>query len=199
MIKLKPDWRLKKSTLQLVRTRLEGPRVYLTPPVIEDFEEWSLLRAKNKKFLEPYEPTWPKDCLTRNFFERRLERQEVEVSAGRGRYFLIHDKNTHDILGGINLNNIQMGAAHQASLGYWIDEDAQGSGFMQESVFLVIDYAFNVLGLKRLNAACLSDNTRSVTLLLNCCFEEEGFAKAYLQINGTWQDHRLFGLVNKAV
>lgn len=199
MIKLKPDWRRKKLPLQLVRTRLEGQRLYLTPPAIDDYAEWSLLRAKNQKFLEPYEPTWPKDCLTRNFFTRRLKRQAEEVAAGRGQYFFIRDKMTHDILGGLNLNNIQMGAAKQAALGYWLDEDTQGQGYMGEAVRTLTAHAFDNLGLRRLNAACLPDNTRSVTLLLNCGFEEEGFAKAYLQINGKWQDHRLFGLVNKSL
>jgi len=34
-------------------------------------------------------------------------------------------------------------------------------------------------------------------LLKSLGFEEEGYAKKYLQINGAWQDHVLFGLIPK--
>ena len=64
---------------------------------------------------------------------------------------------------------------------------------MFEVAKLAMDYAFEKLNLRRLNAACLPDNHRSAKLLLKLGFEEEGFAKKYLQINGQWQDHRLFG------
>ena len=58
---------------------------------------------------------------------------------------------------------------------------------------LVMDYVFHILRLNRLNAACLPDNDRSIKMLLRHGFEEEGYAKNYLQINGIFQDHRLFG------
>ena len=60
------------------------------------------------------------------------------------------------------------------------------------------DYvAFGPLGLHRLEAACLPGNDASANLLLKAGFTEEGYAKAYLKINGDWRDHRLFGLVTR--
>lgn len=173
---------------------LQGTRVTLKPPCLEDYTQWSGVRLKNKDFLTRYEPAWPKDCLTLEFFARRLTRQDKNRHAGVGAYFLIHKD--HQIIGGINLNNIQMGAARHASLGYWLDEDHQGLGYMTEALSLIIDYAFNVLKLRRLNAACLPENNRSINMLLRLGFEEEGYAQKYFQINGCWQDHRLFGLVS---
>ena len=196
MIKFKQGWPLKKPQSTLLKPVLEGFRVCLKAPCSDDYKEWSLVRAKNQNFLEPFEPQWAEDCLTRDFFDRRLIRQAEEQAAGRGCYFLIHHKRDDHIIGGINLNNIQLGAAQQASLGYWLDQDCQGQGYMREAATLVIEYAFHVLKLKRLNAACLPDNARSIALLKSLNFEEEGFAKKYLQINGVWQDHVLFGLCN---
>lgn len=177
------------------KPELEGFRIVLRPPCLSDYSQWASVRAKNKNFLTPYEPEWAEDFLTKDFFLRRLERQKKERKAHRGAFFLIHHKAEGGIIGGINLNDIRLGPARHASLGYWLDENHQGQGYMREAGKLVIDYAFNVLKLKRLNAACLPDNDRSIKLLHALGFDDEGFAKAYLQINGTWQDHRLFGLL----
>ena len=59
----------------------------------------------------------------------------------------------------------------------------------------MIPFAFGPLGLHRLEAACLPTNDASGNLLLKAGFTEEGYAKAYLKINGEWRDHVLFGLV----
>ncbi len=201
MIKLRhvlKNWWLKFFQKTAQTPELEGVSVVLKAPCLVDYSEWSLVRAKNQDFLESFEPQWAEECLTRSFFERRLERQDSEYQVGRGYYFLIHHKESSDIIGGINLNNIQMGAARHATLGYWIDQDYQGQGYMREALALVINHAFKTLKLKRLNAACLPDNMRSIKLLKSSGFEEEGFAKSYLQINGQWQNHVLFGLLSSS-
>ena len=200
MTKFNLGWPL-KSTVRTEAQRplmpaIEGLRLELRSPCPEDYPEWSAVRAENQEFLIPFEPKWADDCLTHGFFMRRLKRQARDFKAGSGRYFFIHHKQSGYIIGGINLNDIKMGAARHASLGYWLAKDYQGQGYMLEAGKLVIDYAFDVLKLRRLNAGCLPDNERSVKLLLRLGFEEEGYAKKYLQINGQWQDHRLFGLVN---
>ena len=44
---------------------------------------------------------------------------------------------------------------------------------------------------------CWGSGTPSpASLLLKAGFEEEGFARAYLKIDGDWRDHRLFGLLS---
>ena len=60
------------------------------------------------------------------------------------------------------------------------------------------DFAFRSLGLHRLEAACIPENAPSRRLLGRAGFDEEGFAKAYLKINGDWRDHLLFGRVADA-
>jgi ribosomal-protein-alanine N-acetyltransferase len=193
VLKLKP--KQKTFTAQTLSPALESARLCLKTPCLEDFTEWSLVRGKNQNHLTPFEPEWPEDCLTRDFFIRRLERQEEERNAGRGAYFLVHHSNDNAIIGGININNITFGAARHGTLGYWIDKNYEGQGYMREALQVIIDYAFQTLMLRRLNAASLPDNNRSIKLLLSLGFEEEGYAKKYLQINGVWQDHKLFGLV----
>ena len=51
---------------------LQGEGVKLRPPRWSDYAEWSLLRARSRVFLQPWEPTWPKDDLSKAAFRRRL-------------------------------------------------------------------------------------------------------------------------------
>jgi len=60
---------------------------------------------------------------------------------------------------------------------------------------LVLDFAFERLRLHRVEAACLPHNGPSRGLLLKTGFREEGYAREYLCIDGRWQDHILFALL----
>jgi ribosomal-protein-alanine N-acetyltransferase len=51
---------------------------------------------------------------------------------------------------------------------------------------------FDVLRLHRLEAACIPTNLASIRLLEKTGFRREGYARGYLCINGTWQDHLLY-------
>jgi len=101
------------------------------------------------------------------------------------------------LIGGITLNDVQTGIAQKGTLGYWIGQPYAGQGYMAEAVDLVCDFAFRTLRLHRVEASCLPNNEPSKKLLARTGFEQEGYAKAYLQINGTWQDHILWGKTMK--
>lgn len=186
--------RLSEAKPVLPALKLEGFRVILRPPKLKDWTDWAEIRDKNRDILEPLEPAWPENCLSLDFFKRRLARQVRDWQSDRGYSFLVFTKENSSLIGGVNINHVCRGAAQYASLGYWLDRDAQGVGYMAEALRLVIDYGFNELELHRFHAGCLQDNKRSINLLLKLGFVEEGMAEKYVQINGKWQDHRLFGL-----
>ena len=59
---------------------LRGDGLYLRPATLADYSSWSRLRAASRTFLEPWEPTWPDDDLTRAAFRRRLKRQDDDMA-----------------------------------------------------------------------------------------------------------------------
>lgn len=67
---------------------------------------------------------------------------------------------------------------------------------MREALQAVIDYAFKQMKLHRIEANIMPANTRSIQLVKSLGFEEEGLAKKYLKINGHWQDHIHYVLLN---
>ena len=72
-----------------------------------------------------------------------------------------------------------------------------GEAIWREAANLVCDFAINtpVNCNVRIEGKPLSagHNELSKNLLRRLGFEQEGYAKSYLQINGSWQDHLLWG------
>jgi [ribosomal protein S5]-alanine N-acetyltransferase len=174
---------------------LRGKGVYLRPAQGDDYLAWSSLRANSREFLTPWEPTWPSDDLTRGAFRRRLRRQAEEIARDESFAFLIFEEGSHVLLGGITIGGIRRGVAQAASLGYWMGAPHAGKGHMTRAVAVVAAFGFSTLRLHRLEAACIPTNIASATLLERNGFQREGFARAYLCINGVWRDHYLFGLL----
>jgi ribosomal-protein-alanine N-acetyltransferase len=96
------------------------------------------------------------------------------------------------LLGGITIGGIRRGVAQAASLGYWMGAPHAGKGRMTRAVAAAVAFGFSTLRLHRLEAACIPSNVASATLLERNGFQREGFARAYLCINGAWRDHCLF-------
>lgn len=176
--------------------RLNGDKVFLRPPERGDYEEWATLRARSRDFLTPWEPSWPPDALSRASYRARLTRYAEDWRTDQGYNFFVF-RADEALVGGIGLSNIRRGVAETASLGYWIGEPYARRGMMSASLPLVIDFAFDRLRLHRVEAACLPHNEGSSTVLLRTGFQQEGYARRYLQIDGKWQDHLLFAILRE--
>ena len=174
---------------------VRGDGVYLRPPEMNDFEEWASLRQRSRAFLVPWEPTWPADDLTRSAFRRRLRRHAGEISNDEAYPFLIFREADDAMLGGLTLSQVKRGVAQAATLGYWTGQPYAGQGWMSRAVRAATGFAFATLRLHRVEAACLPSNEASIRLLTRTSFRQEGLARAYLRINGQWQDHLLFALL----
>ena len=184
------DWMSSDSDL-----RLEGDLVRLRPPRPADYAEWSVLRASSRDFLQPWEPTWPADDLTRAAFKRRLAAYAHDMERGLAYPFLVFRAEDSRMVGGITLSNIRRGVAQMGSIGYWVGEPHTRKGYTVAAVQQVTRFAFNRLGLHRVEAACIPTNDGSRAVLARAGFRHEGMALAYLRINGVWRDHLLFGLL----
>jgi len=174
---------------------LKGKRVTLRLPVNADYPAWAALREASRGFLEPWEPRWAPDELERQAWRARILRYREDYQRGSAVPFFIFTGQNGTLAGGITLGNIRHGVSQSAQIGYWIGERYAGKGLMLEAVDLVIPYAFDGLGLHRIEAACIPDNRRSIRVLEKARFTREGLLRSYLRINGSWQDHYLYALI----
>ncbi|HYE42298.1 MAG TPA: GNAT family protein [Caulobacteraceae bacterium] len=188
------DWMSSDSGLVV-----NGRGVRLRPPRMSDFPAWSKLRSQSAAFLQPWEPAWPSDDLTRPAFKRRLSAYSRDLELGHGFPFLILREEDEELLGGLTLSNIRRGIAQSVTLGYWIGQPHARKGHTLAAVQAACRFSFTRLGLHRVEAACLPSNEPSRNLLLKAGFTLEGKARAYLKINGAWRDHLLFGLIEDEV
>lgn len=180
----------------LPRGRLiEGDRVYLRPPQYGDWRTWAALREQSRGFLTPWEPTWPDDALSRASFRRRQRHVILEWHEDSGYSLFVFRREDDRLLGGVTLSNVRRGIAQAASLGYWTGAPFARQGYMSAALQALLPFAFERLGLHRIEAACLPHNAASRQLLVRTGFREEGLARRYLRINGTWQDHALYALL----
>jgi len=175
--------------------RLETARLFLRRPRLTDWRAWANLRAASRDFLVPWEPTWPDDALSIPAYRRRLRQIGYEWRSDQGYAFFIFLRETGMLVGGVNLSGVRRGVAQAASLGYWMGEAFANRGLMGEALTVLLPYAFERLGLHRIEAACLPHNKASRALLTRLGFQQEGYARGYLKIAGRWQDHILHALL----
>lgn len=177
------------------RPVLKGARIYMRPPMVNDWRMWAEVRAESRAFLEPWEPTWPADALSRLSFRRRVRLYQRDARADQAYAFFIFSQNDHQLLGGLTLSNVRRGVTQSASAGYWMGRRFTRQGYMAAAVSLSVEWAFGEMGLHRVEAACLPENQPSSDLLRKCGFSEEGYARQYLRIDGRWRDHLLFAIL----
>jgi len=178
---------------------LRGEGLLLRPPQMGDYEEWYALRKASQDFLKPFEPRWTEADLARRVFSVRVKRARQEAEEGSDySFFVFATRGRQDVLvGGITLSNVRRRAAQFVNLGYWMGQSFAGQGLMSEAVGTVLPFVFDTLDLHRVHAAFLPGNTPSRRVLEKNGFVEEGFAEKYLQIDGRWEDHVLFGLTKE--
>jgi len=174
---------------------VHGREVFLRHPAMGDYSAWAELRAMSRQHLTVWEPQWARDELTRSAFRRRLRQYQRELRDDQGYAFLIFRHADSTLLGGLSISNVRRGVAQAASVGYWIGAPHVRRGHMTDAVGAVLPFAFATLGLHRLEAACLPHNLASTRVLEKVGFKREGMARRYLKINGIWQDHDLFALL----
>jgi len=174
---------------------LEAPPITLRTALLSDFNEWRDLRNASCEHLAKTEPGWRETPVTLGAYRRRLAIHAREVREGSRLPLLIVQSAEEKIVGGITLSNIRYGAVCSATVGYWVGTPFQRRGFGRAALGAVIGHAFDQLGLRRLEAACLPSNSASLALLGGCGFQQEGTARQSLYVDGSWRDHLVLGLI----
>jgi ribosomal-protein-alanine N-acetyltransferase len=174
------------------KPRIETERLTLRLPMHSDYRAWSGLREESRTFLTQWEPSWSPDHLGRKAFSNRVYWAARAEGSGTALPLFLIRRDDDTLLGAITLDNIRRGPAQAGTLGYWVGGRYARQGYMREAIRALAHYAFTVLDLSRIEAACLPENTASRGVLEKSGFKYEGVAQSYLQINGRWRNHVLY-------
>ncbi len=175
---------LKKQPARVVA---RGLRVWLRPPEPEDEAEFTALRRASRSFLAPSGIAASPSRAFRLFLQQG-------PGTGRERW-LVCSKADGEILGAVSLQAIRGEPFHSAVIGYWIGAVHARQGYMGEALSLAVRRAFRGLGVNRLEADVLPENTASKRLLARAGFVREGTAREFVRIDGRFCDHERWALL----
>ena len=110
--------------------------------------------------------------------------------------FAIVLKSENKVIGGTQLTNISF-ANGTAGGGIWINENYQGYGYGSEAFGARIKYAFEVLGLRRLENGYFKENEKSHKMQLRFGYKDEGIRRKRFvsKATGKIEDEYITGLL----
>src|SRR5579859_982906 len=162
---------------------LHTERLVMRRAAPADAAEVARYHAKNRAYMAPFSPIRPDDRYSAQWWAANLEQ---ELRGPNLRLFLAPLELPGRFIGDIDLSAVVLGPCHYCNLGYAMDEDEQGRGYMTEALRAVIPYAFEVMNLHRIHAGYMPHNVRSAAVLRKLGFTVEGYARDYIRIGGRW-------------
>lgn len=174
---------------------LEGNKCYLRILTEEDATIFTKVLIANKKYWSIFEPRQEPGFYT---VSRQLDkiRESLYQMRDRREYnFGIFDVNTSELIGHISLYSIKRLPFSSGFIGYSIDEGQSGRGIGTEAVRLATAFAFDTVALHRVEAYVSPRNGGSIAVLERSGYLREGLLRKILYINGVWEDHFMYAMV----
>jgi ribosomal-protein-serine acetyltransferase len=163
----------------------EGCR--LRPLEESDAEELYALVDANREYLARWMPWAAGQTLadTVTFIQRTQEQlatndgfQAVAVEDGR-------------IIGVVGFHGVSW-QNRSTSIGYWLAEPAQGRGTMTRAVRALVDHAFGIWRLHRVEIRAAADNASSRAIPERLGFTQEGIAREAERIGDSYVDQVVY-------
>lgn len=152
---------------------------------------------QNSESFQKVMPKVPSGFYTLRYHEALLMEQKLDMQKGSMLKIYVFKKGMEsNIIADISLNQIIRGPLQSCFLGYKCHEKYRSQGYMLEALAAAIHHAFRELRLHRVEANIMPSNIASRKLAERLGFKEEGFSKKYLQINGRWEDHHRYAMIN---
>jgi ribosomal-protein-alanine N-acetyltransferase len=174
--------------------------VALRPVRWRDGKEWSRLRIRDEDYLRAWEPdgsgswvdrhspsSWPAQCSGLRAMARRGEALPFTITVDG------------TLAGQLTVGNIVRGALRSAWVGYWVASHLAGQGIASGAVALAVDHAFAFAELHRIEATVRPENAASLRVLAKLGFRDEGLLVRYLEVAGSWRDHRCLALTREEI
>lgn len=166
----------------------------LTPSSLREVLEF---QVRNRELFERYEPTRPENFYTLNYQQKLLKcEQKLALSLSTVRFYVFQKEEPSRIIGTVCLHDILRMPHCCCEIGYKFDHAYQHQGYAKEAVTQALDIAFAELGLHRVFARVMPENTPSIRLLESLHFIPEGIEHDCTQIQGVWADHLRYAMLS---
>lgn len=131
-------------------------------------DKYDLFQMRKDTKMHMYTDSKPDENLEET--EEYIDKMVKGVAENKWIIWAIEHKVSKKVIGTISIWNIDKEQG-TAELGYGIIPDYQGRGLMKEALLSAVDYGFNAMNLKSLDAFTEEKNISSNKLLDNCKFK----------------------------
>jgi ribosomal-protein-serine acetyltransferase len=147
--------------------------------------------VRNREHLTPFmhwmTPDYSRES-TETFLRTSIEARRRRENLGFGLW------QGTSLIGSIGFTRFDW-TSKKTEIGYWIDKDWEGKGIVTEATKTLIKYAFDDLGLNRIEIHCSTLNARSSAIPERLGFQKEGVLRRSEFRNGTLHDFAIYGLL----
>ena len=173
---------------------LENETVLLRPLVDTDYQhllEFSI-----------HEPEiWQYSLIQASSPEKLKQYIQIAIAArnAENEYpFIVYDKRQGKYAGSTRYYDMQL-ASKVLQLGYtWYGKDFQGSGLNKHCKFLLLSYAFETMGIERVEFRADSNNTKSIAAMKSIGCVEEGILRSNtIKPDGTRRDSIVLSILKQ--
>lgn len=153
--------------------------------------------SKGRDVFEQYEMKRPPLYYTPIYQKSVLNQEHMATLGNRYvRYYVFLKEDPTVVIGTVSCGNIMGEPYCCGTIGYKFDKAYWHQGYAREALRAVIEEIFQEIKLHRVIAYVMEENEPSIKLLEAVGFSLEGLCEKNLKVNGVWQTHRLYGLLN---
>lgn len=116
------------------------------------------------------------------------------LESGTDLHTLIVDQASDELLGSAGISGLDA-ATGRCAFGYWVRADARGRGVATRGLRLLSRFAFDELGVQRIEVWIDPENTASLRLAERVGFHREGLLRSFMPINGVRRDMLMYSLL----
>jgi len=156
-----------------------------------DADELFNLVDRNREILQEW-LIWVPQTKTEKDIETFISKCQKEYERKTGFQMGLWDGD--ELIGTIGLNNLDL-ESKKASIGYWLSKTHQGKGAMTTATKALIDYAFSVLDLNRIELKIASKNSKSKSIAERLGFKKEGTLRQEEYLSSEYHDYDIFSIL----
>jgi ribosomal-protein-alanine N-acetyltransferase len=177
----------------MVKESLSTERLTLRLASPEDGALAAEFQRENREWVQPWSPLRDESFFTESYWHDKLTAE----SGGTHYRFWVYRGEA--LVASVNLHDVRLAHHRCAEIGYAVDYRHQGKGFATEAAEALLDFAFDELGLHRVEATYMPSNRASARVLDKLGFTPEGLLREILLIDGRWEDHVIASLLRSEV
>lgn len=169
---------------------LKTERLVLSCPELTDAKALFDLRSDEEfmKYLGKYPMKEVREA------EDYIQRIQDQFQAKQGISWKIATQDNPQFIGYIGFWQIEY-EHYRTEIGYGINRNFQGKGYMKEALTALTHYAFNSLNIHSIKADIDPLNVASRQLLLACGFKKEAYIRENYYFDGKFIDSEYYGMI----